>query len=169
MHAIQWPEGFVPGFADNFASNEVIVASLSAEKIWPLVSHPKRWPSYYDNADNIAFHGEAGPELQVGDRFRFDTFGFTVECEVIEATPPKDNQPGRISWRGWNSEGEDRLDVHHAWLIENLEGGRVRILTQETQNGKPAKELARETPNPMVNGHQAWLEGLVESARPDAS
>ncbi|MEN3792152.1 SRPBCC domain-containing protein [Fulvimarina sp. MAC3] len=169
MHAIGWPEGFIPGFTDNFASNEMIVAGLSAENIWPLVSYPERWPTYYDNAGKIEFHNNAGPELKVGDRFRFDTFGFPVECEVVEATPPKGDQPGRISWHGWSGDGEDLLDVHHAWIIENLEGGRVRILTQETQNGKPAKELAQETPNPMVNGHQNWLEGLVGAARKDSA
>lgn len=52
-----------------------------------------------------------------------------------------------------------------AWLIENLEGGRVRILTQETQIGKPAQELAQAQPNPMINGHQNWLNGLVDAAK----
>jgi len=52
-----------------------------------------------------------------------------------------------------------------AWLIENLEGGRVRILTQETQIGKPAQELAQAQPNPLINGHQNWLNGLVDAAK----
>jgi hypothetical protein len=41
----------------------------------------------------------------------------------------------------------------------------VRILTQETQKGEPAKELAKADPNPMINGHQDWLNGLVRAAR----
>ncbi|WP_308114508.1 hypothetical protein [Streptomyces sp. ISL-12] len=53
----------------------------------------------------------------------------------------------------------------HAWLVEDLPGGRVRILTQESQFGKPAADLAGQTPNPMLNGHQAWLDGLVRAAR----
>ena len=59
---------------------------------------------------------------------------------------------------------DDRLDVLHAWLIEDLSDKRVRILTQEVQNGKPAKELAKAKPNPMINGHQEWLDGLVAAA-----
>jgi hypothetical protein len=55
--------------------------------------------------------------------------------------------------------------VHHAWLVEDLDGGRVRILTQETQKGKPAAELHNTKPNPMINGHQDWLDGLVAAAR----
>jgi hypothetical protein len=54
--------------------------------------------------------------------------------------------------------------VLHAWLVEDLLGGRVRILTQETQIGEPAAALAHERPNPMLNGHQAWLDGLVSAA-----
>ncbi|MFF8233352.1 SRPBCC family protein [Streptomyces caelestis] len=49
-------------------------------------------------------------------------------------------------------------------MEEDLPGGRVRILTQETQIGRPAAEPARQTPNPMLNGHQAWLDGLVRAA-----
>ncbi|HBO9103374.1 TPA: SRPBCC domain-containing protein, partial [Pseudomonas aeruginosa] len=47
----------------------------------------------------------------------------------------------------------------------NLDGRRVRILTQETQKGKPAEELHNAKPNPMINGHQDWLDSLVEAAR----
>ncbi|WP_405884081.1 MULTISPECIES: hypothetical protein [unclassified Streptomyces] len=59
---------------------------------------------------------------------------------------------------------EERLDVLHAWLVEDLPGGRVRILAQETQIGEPAAAPADERPNPMLNGHQAWLDGLVSAA-----
>ncbi|MER5184176.1 hypothetical protein ABT009_38585 [Streptomyces sp. NPDC002896] len=52
----------------------------------------------------------------------------------------------------------------HAWLVEDLPGGRVRILTQASQIGRPAAALANGRPNPMLNGHQAWLDGLVRSA-----
>nr|WP_253896382.1 hypothetical protein [Streptococcus gallolyticus] len=38
---------------------------------------------------------------------------------------------------------------------------RVRIVTQESQIGIPAKELAKSVPNTMMLGHQAWLDGLV--------
>ncbi|QCI13846.1 SRPBCC domain-containing protein [Pseudomonas putida] len=164
MNAILWPEGFVPGFTDNFASNEVIVAGLSAAQVWPLLSFAERWPGYYANSANVRFYDGAGPELKAGTRFYFETFGFPVEAQCTEYQAPAAGEPGRIAWHGWAGEGETRLDVHHAWLVEDMPGGRVRILTQETQNGNPAKELARTKPNPMINGHQAWLDGLVEAA-----
>ncbi|KII37179.1 polyketide cyclase [Pseudomonas fluorescens] len=165
MNEIIWPEGFLPGFTENFASNEIIVAGLSAADIWPLLSKASLWPSYYANSANVHFHNAPGPELKDGARFYFETFGFPVEAQCNEFLPPVEGKPGRIAWHGWAGEGDTRLDVHHAWLIEDLSGGRVRILTQETQKGKPAKELAMARPNPMINGHQDWLEGLVSAAR----
>jgi len=166
MNSIHWPDGFVPGFTENFVSNEVIVAGLSAQDIWPLLSVPSRWPGYYANSANVRFYDDKGPELTDGVRFYFETFGFPVEAQCIEYVPPVEGQPGRVAWHGWSGdEGSDeRLDVHHAWLVEDIWGGRVRILTQETQKGNPARELHLAKPNPMINGHQDWLDGLVAAA-----
>lgn len=165
MNQIIWPEGYLPGFTENFVSNEVIIAGLSAAQVWPLLTQAQRWPSYYANSANIQFHDHIGPALQDGVFFYFETFGFPVEALCNECVPPTLTSPGRIAWHGWSGEGDARLDVHHAWLIEDLSGGRVRILTQETQKGKPAENLAKAKPNPMINGHQEWLDGLVGAAR----
>lgn len=170
QNAIHWPVGFVPGFTENYCSNEVIVAGLSAAEVWPLLVTPALWPTYYANSANPRFHDDRGPVLADGDRFYFETFGFPVEArcnEFVAPTGGAGGQPGRVAWHGWAGEpgAADRLDVHHAWLVEDLEGGRVRILTQETQNGAPAAALAVARPNPMINGHQDWLNGLVAEAR----
>lgn len=166
MSDILWPEGFVPGFTDNFCSNEVIIAGLSVNDIWPLLNTPHLWSTYYANSANTRFYDDKGPELESGVRFYFETFGFPVEAEVVEHVKPVIGQAARVAWHGWaGSTAEDRLDVHHAWLLEDLSGGRVRILTQETQNGKPARALALTKPNPMINGHQDWLDGIVAAAR----
>ncbi|HBF06741.1 MAG TPA: polyketide cyclase [Gammaproteobacteria bacterium] len=161
MNSIQWPEDYIPGLTDNFCSNEVIVQGLTAQNIWPFLCKPELWPTYYDNAQNI----NSPTELSLGDQFYFETFGFPVECQCVERVPPTAENPGRIAWHGWTGEGDRRLDVHHAWLIEDLSHNRVRILTQETQKGLPAIELASTKPNPMINGHQDWLEGLVKAAQ----
>ncbi|MEG3131510.1 polyketide cyclase [Pantoea cypripedii] len=167
MNAIVWPEGFVPGFTDNYCSNEVIVAGLTAAEIWPLLATPSLWPTYYKNSANARFYDNKGPVLAQDDRFYFETFGFPVEARVTEYVAPSAGEPGRVAWHGWAGEegADDRLDVLHAWLVEDLSDNRVRILTQETQNGNPAKELAKAQPNPMINGHQDWLDGLVAAAR----
>jgi hypothetical protein len=63
MNEIIWPKGYLPGFTENFVSNEVIIADLSAAQIWPLLSQAHKWPSYYANSANIQFHDHAGPDL----------------------------------------------------------------------------------------------------------
>ncbi|WP_126424090.1 SRPBCC domain-containing protein [Asticcacaulis excentricus] len=167
MSEIIWPEGYVPGFTDNYCSNEVITAGLTAEDIWPFLNTPSYWPTYYRNCADICLNESEGPELENGSSFSFTTFGFPVNAQVVEHVSPILGQAVRLAWHGWSGEEgtTTRLDVHHAWLIEDLSGGRVRILTQETQNGVPAQELAKAVPNPMINGHQEWLDGLVQAAR----
>ena len=87
----------------------------------------------------------------------------------MELVEPQDNQIARISWHGWQDGDENTaLDVYHAFLVEALPGKRVRVLTQESQIGQPAADMAKQVPNPMLNGHQAWLDGLVKAARKGA-
>lgn len=165
MHHITWPQGYAPGSTDNFVSNEIIVPGLDTARVWPWLADATRWPGYYGNAADVGFDGAAGPVLAAGTRFRFTTFGFLVEAEVVEYVAPAPGRAARIAWHGWvEGNAQERLDVHHAWLVEDLPGGRVRILTQETQNGQPARELAATRPNPMLNAHQAWLDGLAGAA-----
>lgn len=166
MSDILWPPGYVPGFTDHYVSNEVIVSGLSVQDVWPFLDIPSRWPTYYPNAADIRFHDGKGPSFGNGDRFFFSTFGFPVEAQVVEHVPPVPGQPARVAWHGWAGDThETRLDVHHAWLLEDLSGGRLRILTQETQNGAPAVALANDPAHPMIHGHQQWLNGLVAAAR----
>jgi hypothetical protein len=105
--------------------------------------------------------------LKQGDTFKFSTFGFPVlTCPVQESVAPKDGQAGRLAWSAKLEGGPDEeTDVYHAWLVEDLDGGRVRILTQESQIGKPAAELSEKKPNKMLLGHQDWLDGLIAAAR----
>ena len=165
MNSIVWPKGYLPGETDNFCSNEVIVKGLTTADVWPFLAKAYIWSSYYANSSDVKLP-EGAEQLQADMVFFFKTFGFPVDAQVVEFVAPQVGEPARIAWHGWaGDEGSaERLDVHHAWLIEDLEGGRVRILTQETQNGQPAKELAQAKPNPMINGHQDWLDGLVAAA-----
>ncbi len=163
---IFWPAKFLPGTTDNYVSNEIIVKDLSAAQIWLLLADITKWESYYSNVSQIT-PPASGPSLQEGDKFSFSTFGFPpLQAQVLEALPPSPGKPGRLAWRAWQDGDEaTSLDVYHAWIVEDLDGGRVRVLTQESQIGKPAAELSSKKPNPMLNGHQDWLDGLVGAAR----
>ena len=165
---IFWPSKYLPGTTDNYVSNEVIVKGLSSSQIWPLLADITKWESYYSNVAQIT-PPELGPQLKQGDKFSFSTFGFPpLQSEVFESVPPSDGKPGRLAWRAWQEGNEETdIDVYHAWIVEDLDQGRVRVLTQESQIGRPAAELATKKPNPMLNGHQDWLDGLVAAARKD--
>ncbi|MEU9340027.1 SRPBCC domain-containing protein [Streptomyces sp. NPDC048278] len=166
QNAINWPEKYLPGTGDNFVSNEVIVQGVTADRVWHYLTDTSEWEGYYDNVADIGFPQGDGPELADGRVFGFGTFGFPpLDALVVEFRAPAEGVPGRLSWTAKQDGGpQERLDVLHAWLVEDLPGGRVRILTQETQIGAPAAALASERPNPMLNGHQAWLDGLVRAA-----
>lgn len=160
LNSIKWQEGFKPEDSDNFVSNEVIVKNYTAKDAWEYIINTSIWSKYYKNVSNIKFESNAFPILEKDIDFTFNTFEFLVEAKVLEFVPPVDNNPGRIAWIG-NCVGED-LNVYHAWVFENYGENAVRILTQETQNGKLAIEMASELPNPMLNAHQAWLDGIVK-------
>lgn len=168
QNAIIWPTKYTPGTTDNFVSNETIVLGLSALEIWPLLADISKWESYYSNVSQIT-PPPSSPLLNKGDTFSFSTFGFPpLSCRCEESVKPGQagDGAGRLAWSAGQEGGEEeRLDVYHAWIVEDLEGGRLRILTQESQIGVPARELAGKRPNPMLNGHQEWLDGLVGAAR----
>ncbi|TRX90947.1 hypothetical protein FHL15_008152 [Xylaria flabelliformis] len=167
---IIWPEKYLPGTTDNFVSNEVFVKGVTAQQIWGYLSDITKWESYYKNASQIT-PPSSGPNLEKGDKFSFSTFGFPpLPCEVWESVSPSPNTPGRIAWRAFQDGDENStLDVYHAWVVEDMEWGVVRILTQESQIGKPAAQLATMKPNPMLNGHQDWLDGLASIAKQNSN
>ncbi|KAH8647968.1 hypothetical protein BX600DRAFT_476064 [Xylariales sp. PMI_506] len=167
---IIWPEKYLPGTADNFVSNEVYVKGITAEQVWRYLADITQWESYYGNVGQIT-PPASGPVLEQDDKFSFSTFGFPpLQSHVLESVAPTKSTPGRLAWRAWQDGDEDSaLDVYHAWLVEDMHWGVVRILTQETQIGKPAAQLATAKPNPMLNGHQDWLDGLAKITKEKSS
>ncbi|QIX01366.1 hypothetical protein AMS68_006883 [Peltaster fructicola] len=163
--AIIWPEKFLPGTTDNFVSNEIIVKDITAAQIWPLLADITKWESYYENCSQIT--PPPGNILKKGEHFKFSTFGFPVlPCTVEESEEPTKGRPGRVAWSASLDGDEDsKVSVYHAWLVEDIDHDRVRILTQESQTGKPAAELSTAKPNKMLLGHQDWLDGLVNAAK----
>jgi hypothetical protein len=161
--SIIWPPHFLPGTTDNFVSNERIAKDLTSTQIWALLANISKWETYYKNCGQITPPESDSPFLHKGDVFKFSTFGFPpLECTVEESVAPESN--GRAGRLAWCSKTPDGLEVYHAWLVEDLEGQRVRILTQESQIGPVFKEWEARKPNPMLLGHQDWLDGLVTAA-----
>ncbi len=163
LNEINWPEQYLPGTTDNFASNELIVKNLKATDVWPYLTHATIWETYYSNSSDAHYKEEGKNELYADAQFFFKTFGFPIDAEILEFQAPEDGI-ARISWHGWaDGDADHRLDIVHAWLLEELSGNRLRILTQESQIGKPAAAMAGTST--MIDGHQAWLLGLVDAAK----
>ena len=162
LSSIIWPERLLPGTTDNFVSNEVIARNLTAQQIWELLADISKWKTYYKNCDQIT-PPASGSYLKEGNVFKFSTFGFPpLTCTVKESVVPKEGTAGRIAWY---SETDEGLEIYHAWIIEEVSHNRVRVLTQEVQNGPVFQKLASDKPNVMLMGHQDWLDGLVSAAR----
>lgn len=160
--AINWPAHYLPGTTDNFVSNEVIVKDIKAAQIWSLLADVTKWESYYKNCASVTPPASGSTVLHKGDVFHFATFGFPpLQATVEESTEPHAGKEGRLAW----SADQDGIQVYHAWLVQDLEGGRVRVLTQESQIGGPFVEMRESKPNKMLLGHQDWLDGLVKAAR----
>lgn len=167
MEAINWPEKFTPGFTDNFVSAETIVRGLTAKDVFPYLTHANIWHKYYDGISDVKLSdSDNTPILKAGTKFSFNIIGWDVTAEVVEYDEPTETRPGRLSWHGFVPGDENsRFDALHGFLFENLPGNRVRILTQESEIGKPAAELAKTHSASLLVGFQAWLDGMVQFAK----
>lgn len=140
---------------------------VTAAWIWHYLTDTSTWVSYYDNVSGISFPQGGGPELKDGTVFSFGTFGFPpLDARVVEFQAPAENVPGRLAWTA-NQDGkpEEQTARRAARLARR---GPARRPGARPDPGdadpQPAADLAAQSPNPMLNGHQAWLDGLVRAA-----
>lgn len=98
-----WNHGQIPfqtGFTDNFASNEIVVPGITTADAFANLLDISIRPHYYDNMADVYFYNHDGPILKKDTRFRFKTFGFPVEAEIIELEKLSQGKPGRLAWHG---------------------------------------------------------------------
>ncbi|KAH8705031.1 hypothetical protein BGW36DRAFT_353459 [Talaromyces proteolyticus] len=50
---IIWPQQYLPGTPDNYVSNEVYAAGITAEQVRPYLVDITKWESYYNNVAQI--------------------------------------------------------------------------------------------------------------------
>jgi hypothetical protein len=151
--SIVWPERFDPQRAPVHVRNEIEIAA-SCDRVWAWLIRAELWPTWYRNAHGVRFlHGNP-PDLHLGTRFRWRTFGVRIVSNVREWVAPV-----RIAW---DARGVG-VDAYHAWLIEPTTHG-CRVLTEETQYGFLARLGDRLMPRRMFRGHELWLESLRKNA-----
>jgi uncharacterized protein YndB with AHSA1/START domain len=151
---IRWPERHRPEDSSFLAVNEIQIAA-PVERVWAWLTRPDLWPSYYGNARLVRHREGPWPEVGLGTRFRWLTFGVIVQSEIVEYEP----ELGRVAW----SARELGASGHHGWLLDERDGGTL-VRTEETQRG-PAMAVIKPVMKPlMLRFHQRWLEGLARVA-----
>jgi hypothetical protein len=145
----KWPERYHPDRAGVYVSNSLAVA-VGPEILWAWMIRAPLWPTWYSNSSGVVLLNSEGPDLELGTRFRWKTFGVWIESEVQEFVPCE-----RLAW---NARGTG-VDAYHAWRFEP-----GNILTEETQNGFLAKLGSVVMPKRMHKYHQIWLESLRDKA-----
>ena len=154
---IRWPSGHEPDGAALHAVNHLDV-DASAERVWAWLQRPELWPRFYSNARLVRHLDGPWPEVALGSRFRWLTFGTFVTSEIVEHEPPR-----RLAWTARELGGRG----YHAWVIEHCEGG-CAVHTEETQRGWGIRLARPLLQRGMVRFHQRWLEGLARAAEEGA-
>jgi len=151
---INWPAEFHPDNSGVHIEN-TLGMDVSAEKIWDCLIRVTDWPSFYPNASNVHILTGSKQHLEMGTRFRWKTFGMTIETTVVEFEPYE-----RLAWEA-RSFG---MRVYHAWLI-TPRGDGCHVRTEETQNGFLTRIASFLMPGNMHKQHQIWLETMNEAAK----
>jgi hypothetical protein len=153
---IRWPEKYAPGKTAVHVRNEMDMPGVSSEAVWAWLVRAKLWPTWYVNSKDVQILGDGdGQDLRAGSKFRWKTFGASLQSVVEEFVPNE-----RLAWSARGT----GIDVYHAWLIEKRPTG-CYVLTEENQNGFLARMSGALRPGNMHRLHQVWLEALSEKAK----
>lgn len=150
--SIRWPEQYAPAKCPVHVRNALDIAA-PPEVIWAWLIRAQLWPSWYPNSANVRFISGPQPDLDLGTKFRWRTFGVTIDSTVMEFVPPE-----RIAWDA-HAAG---INGYHAFLIQRT--GSCHVVTEETQKGWLAQLNNVFRPNRMHQQHQIWLEALSRKA-----
>jgi uncharacterized protein YndB with AHSA1/START domain len=150
---ISWPEGHRPEESAFLAVNELLIPA-EPDVVWGWLTRPDLWSKYYGNARLIKHLGGAWPQIELGSRWRWMTFGAFVTSEVVEYEPAQ-----RLAWDAKSLAGSG----HHGWLLRSQAGGTF-VRTEETQKGVGMQLIKPALRPMMVRLHQRWLEGLSKVA-----
>lgn len=150
---VRWPAGARPEGAAVHTYNALAIAA-PPPRVWAWLVRATAWPSYYGNARNVRFENAPGPDLKLGTRFTWTTFGVRVDTTVVELVANE-----RLAWRGETLGGTG----YHGWVIEPTPTG-CHVVTEETQRGLVPSLGRWFLRRGLLTQHQRWLEGLARIA-----
>jgi uncharacterized protein YndB with AHSA1/START domain len=148
-----WPTGQEPAGA---AIHEVNRGRSDApvDRVWAWLIRPALWETYYDNVSKVRHMAGPWPEIGLGSRFSWVTFGVPVTTEVTECEPCE-----RLAWTGSGRGSRG----HHAWILTPDAGGTI-IHTEETQRGLLSRLSSPFLRPRMRREHQTWVDQLAAIA-----
>lgn len=150
---IVWPAHHDPRNAPVYVWNELSIPA-PREKVWAWLVRAQQWPAWYPNSAAVRFVTGTPPDLALGTRFDWKTFGVHLMSTVREFVPPE-----RLAW---DARGRG-IDAYHAWLLTETEKG-CHVATGEVQRGWLARLQNLVLPARMHEQHQIWLERLNDQA-----
>ena len=150
---IVWPSRYEPASCPVHVRNQLSILS-PPESVWAWIIRAQLWPTWYPNSANIRFLNGQPPDLALGTRFRWKTFGVTLLSRVLELVPYE-----RLAWEA-HANG---LDAYHVWLVQKTDLG-CDVITEETERGWLARIGKALRPKRLEQQHQIWLEGLRAKA-----
>jgi uncharacterized protein YndB with AHSA1/START domain len=150
---ISWPGEHTPDASAFHAVNELQIPA-EPEVVWAWLCRPDLWPSFYSNARLIKHLGGPWPEIELGSRWRWLSFGAFVTSELVEYRPVE-----RLAWSATELGGSG----HHGWVLRRSDGGTF-VRTEETQKGLGIRLVKPALRPLMVRFHQRWLDGLSRVA-----
>jgi len=145
-----WPPDFEPEKCPVHAHNELRIAA-PPELVWNWLIHATSWPEWYSNSEDVRFESPPGPDLALGTKFNWKTFGVRIGCVVKDFVPNE-----YLSWQADFTGGS----ALHAWAIEGQDDGCL-VVTEETQHGSVPDQRGEVMRDGLLKYHQAWLEGLA--------
>ncbi|MFZ0887657.1 MAG: hypothetical protein WA005_04325 [Candidatus Binataceae bacterium] len=146
---MQWPEGMEPEHSAVYARNEIKILGEQSN-VWKWLCRAALWPTWYTNCAWLKFENGAGPDLTIGSKFVWKTFGVRVHSTVRVFEPMRSLE--------WDAKATG-MRAYHGWLLEPSADG-IWVVTEETQNGI-LPWLARWYLKRMLHGgHQNWVESL---------
>jgi uncharacterized protein YndB with AHSA1/START domain len=151
---IRWPEEHHPSRTAVHVRNELSMPA-PPEAVWAWLVRAELWPRWYRKSHRVRIVSGPRPDLALGSRFHWWTFGVAIDSTVAELVPCE-----RLAWtaRGIG------VRAYHAWLLRPTGQGGCHVLTEETQDGWAARLGSLLMPNRMHRGHQIWLEALAQKA-----
>lgn len=147
---IAWPPGLAPGAAYVHAHNEMVIPA-PAELCFAWLRRGGLWPTWYANCGWFRFDSAAGPDLELGTSFTWQTFHAPVHSTVRRVEPPRHLE--------WDATAFGIRAAYHAWLLVP-QGDRCLVITEETQVGLLPFLFRWYLKGMLQRGHQTWLEGL---------